>query len=142
MLSAVDKSELLAELKRHLAQKREHFRAELDDDEPGAARLRWSNYADNLRALERIADPETEIVLVEIEDSEFYEEQLVSTKTYAQLAVRVPNPLSGWLRFEGREYQLTNHDAWYDQVTPGATFRGSSRRDERWWERTMVIDKR
>ncbi|MBT2750052.1 MULTISPECIES: hypothetical protein [unclassified Lysobacter] len=142
VLDAVDKENLLAALKKRIADDAERLHAALEDDDPGEQRLRWSNYADNLRALERITDPEQAIVLVEQEDSEFYEEQLVSSRVYAELAVKVPNPLSGRLLFEGHEYELTNHTSWHDTVAPGAVFKGGARRDERWWTQLTIIDKR
>ena len=141
MIASVDKSELLAALKAFLADEIVQAKARLDLKDSSEDAIRLSDCTDNLRALERMEDPERSMLVIETEENEFYLEQLSSTRRYVDLVVKVPYPLSGQMTVQAREYRLAKHTEWHEGLSPGAEFHGYPRRDERWRSQLIVRSK-
>lgn len=141
MPAAIDKATLLVALKEFLVAEIDRARSRLDIMDDAALRIRWSDCTDNLRALERVLDPDGAIVVVELEENEFYLDQLKSSTRLLELAVEVPYQLSGVMAIASREYRLAKRTAWHESLVPGAEFNGSARRDERWRNQTFVRAK-
>ncbi|MGO1001919.1 hypothetical protein [Lysobacter sp. CA196] len=141
MPDSADKQALLTGLKQHLAAEISRIQAKLEIHDSSQDRIHLSDCTDNLRSLERAQDSERSILVIEIEESEFYLDRLSGTRSYLDLVAEVPYPLSGTAVIQGREYRLSKHSPWHESVGPGAEFNGSSRRDERWTTRLVVRSK-
>lgn len=142
MPDPADKQALLIGLKQHLAAEISRLQARLEIHDSAQDRIDLSDCTDNLRSLEREQDPERSLLVVEIEESEFYLDRLSATSRYLDLVAKVPYPLSGTAVIQGREYRLAKHSPWHESVSAGAEFNGSTRRDERWTSRLVVRSKR
>lgn len=136
--ASVDKGGLLAALKAFLAAEIAQAKARLAIKDSGEDAIRLSDCTGNLRALERMDDPERSMLVIETEENEFYLEQLTSTRRHLDLVVKVPYPLSGLMTVQAREYRLARHTEWHEALKPGAEFHGHPRRDERWRSQMIV----
>ncbi|WP_223620058.1 hypothetical protein [Lysobacter sp. ESA13C] len=141
MPDSADKQALLIGLKQHLAAEIRRIQTRLEIQDNSQDRIHLSDCTDNLRSLERAQTPESSILVIEIEESEFYLDRLSDTRSYLDLVAKVPYPLSGTALIEGREYRLSKHSSWHESVGPGTEFNGASRRDERWTSRLVVRSK-
>jgi hypothetical protein len=137
-ITSVDKGGLLAALKAFLAAEIAQAKARLAIKDSGEDAIRLSDCTGNLRALERMDDPERSMLVIETEENEFYLEQLTSTRRHLDLVVKVPYPLSGLMTVQAREYRLARHTEWHEALKPGAEFHGHPRRDERWRSQMIV----
>ncbi|MGJ7901298.1 hypothetical protein [Lysobacter sp. 1R34A] len=142
MPGSADKQALLNGLKQHLAAEISRLQAQLEIHDSSQDRIVLSDCTDNLRSLERERNPEQSLLVIEIEESEFYLDRLSGTRSYLDLVAKVPYPLSGTALIQNREYRLAKRSPWHESVGPGAEFNGSTRRDERWTSRLVVKSKR
>lgn len=140
-IASVDKSGLLVALKAFLAAEIVEAKARLGLKHSSEDAIRLSDCTDNLRALERMDDPERSMLVIETEENEFYLEQLTSSRRYVDLVVKLPYPLSGLMTTQEREYRLARHTEWHEGLSPGAEFHGHPRRDERWRSQSIVRAK-
>lgn len=140
-IASVDKSGLLAALKAFLAAEIVEAKARLAIKDNSEDAIRLSDCTDNLRALERMDDPERSMLVIETEENEFYLEQLTSTRRHVDLVVKLPYPLSGLMTVQAREYRLARHTQWHEGLSPGTEFHGHPRRDERWRSQSIVRSK-
>lgn len=141
MPNSIDKRTLLIALKEYLAAEIRRTKANLEIEDNSQKRSHLSDCMDNLRSLECVEDSEQAIFVIEMEESEFYLDQLTSTNRHLELVAKAPYPLSGVVTIQGREYRLARQSEWYENARPGMEFHGSPRRDERWRSQLIVRSK-
>lgn len=134
------KTTIAEALMRHLEQETDHLRTRIDagrDD--WRMRIRYSDCMDNLKALQRMPDPESAITLLELEERRLHDSRTLSSERYPMVVAKVPHPIDGCLDVMGTVYRLSWHHPPTMAYEVGTLWLETRSQDERWIRQIRVI---